>query len=183
MQFASTLHFVWKLDYLNYLSIWLHCELGAFGCGLLFELRSFLFSSLVPLLIVCVCVYVFFFFVINLFGYGYITKENISLGNNVPFKFAFFDWRIFLSKRMKWFWIFSIAKSERKVLYIAKIWYLIFSVKPKLYQKLIKDFCISYLVWLNIHKDDCHFFNIFLVRTLVTFARKQKLLTQKKLQV
>jgi hypothetical protein len=79
------LHFVWKLDYLNYLSIWLHCVFCAFGCGLLFELRSFLFSSLVPLLggffffsFFFIFLLFLFLFIFYLFGYGYITKGNTT---------------------------------------------------------------------------------------------------------
>jgi hypothetical protein len=73
-----------------------------------------------------------------------------------------------------------LAQWEKSII-IAKILYLIYSVKPKnLYQKLIKDFCISYLVWLKLHKDDCHFFNIFFLWMIVTFANKQKSLPPKK---
>jgi len=88
---------------------------------------------------------------------------------------------------MKWFWIFfSIAKSEREINYNCQNPIFDFQCEAKknhIKAMLIKDFCISYLVWLNVHKDDCHFFNLFFLWMMLTFASKQKFLPQQNMQV
>jgi len=77
--------------------------------------------------------------------------------------------------KMKWLWRFSIARSEGKNSKIFQISIFGFQCVAKDMEGWFK-FDTSYMVyshiWLNIPKNDCHFFYIFLLM-IVTLAKKR----------
>jgi len=73
---------------------------------------------------------------------------------------------------MKWFWRLSMARSEKKISKYRQIFIMGFQCVAKNIKESLK-MCTLYLnysqIWLNLLRDDRHFFYTFL-RMLVTLA-------------